>query len=73
MAQHVIEQHKRGNLKTTEANVLHESYISAGLLKKYISTARAKCAPRLSERAGEILSNFYVNDRDENKSVPLRK
>ena len=69
----MIEQHKRGNLKTAEAKSLHDNHISAELLKKYISTARAKCAPRLSERAGEILSNFYVNDRDQNKAVPLRK
>lgn len=73
VAQHVIEQHKRGNLKNAEAKTIHDSHISAELLKKYISTARAKCTPRLSERAGEILSNYYVNDRDENKAVPLRK
>ncbi len=73
MAQHVIDQHKRGNLKTQEAKTIRENFISGELLKKYIATARAKCAPRLSERAGEILTNFYVNDRDETKMIPMRR
>ena len=34
-------------------------------MKKYIQYCKAKCSPRLSEEAGEILSSSYVKIRDD--------
>lgn len=34
-------------------------------MKKYIQYAKAKCAPRLSEDAGDILASSYVKIRDD--------
>lgn len=34
-------------------------------MKKYIQYAKAKCAPRLSEEAGDILASSYVKIRDD--------
>ena len=34
-------------------------------MKKYIQYCKAKCSPRLSEEAGEMLSSSYVKIRDD--------
>ena len=34
-------------------------------MKKYITYAKLKCTPRLSEEAGSVLKDFYVKDRQE--------
>lgn len=34
-------------------------------MKKYIQYAKAKCAPRLSEEAGQVLASAYVKIRDD--------
>lgn len=34
-------------------------------MKKYIQYAKAKCFPRLSEEAGDILASSYVKIRDD--------
>lgn len=34
-------------------------------MKKYIQYCKAKCAPRLSEEAGDVLASSYVKIRDE--------
>ncbi len=34
-------------------------------MKKYIQYCKAKCAPRLSEEAGDILASSYVKIRDD--------
>jgi hypothetical protein len=34
-------------------------------MKKYIQYAKAKCAPRLSDEAGDILASSYVKIRDD--------
>ena len=34
-------------------------------MKKYIQYAKAKCSPRLSEEAGDILASSYVKIRDD--------
>jgi DNA replication licensing factor MCM5 len=41
-----------------------EGEIGIAMMKKYISYARAKCAPRLSSEAAEVLRNHYVSIRD---------
>jgi len=34
-------------------------------MKKYIQYCKAKCSPRLSEEAGEVLTSSYVKIRDD--------
>lgn len=34
-------------------------------MKKYVQYCKAKCAPRLSEQAGDVLSSAYVKIRDD--------
>ena len=34
-------------------------------MKKYIQYCKAKCAPRLSDEAGDILASSYVKIRDD--------
>lgn len=34
-------------------------------MKKYIQYAKAKCSPRLSEEAGQVLTSSYVKIRDD--------
>lgn len=37
-------------------------------LKKYITYAKMKCHPTLSEEAGQLLKDHYVADRQESIS-----
>lgn len=60
IAEHVMKLHI-GNISEKEA----EGEIPLHVLKKYITYARVKCFPRLTESAGLLLENFYVNDRKE--------
>ena len=39
--------------------------LSVQAMKKYIQYCKAKCAPRLTEEAGEVLSSSYVKIRDD--------
>jgi DNA replication licensing factor MCM5 len=39
-------------------------------MKKYIQYCKARCSPRLSEEAGEVLTSSYVKIRD-GVGVPL--
>jgi DNA replication licensing factor MCM5 len=39
--------------------------LSAAAMKKYIQYCKAKCIPRLSEEAGDVLTSSYVKIRDE--------
>ena len=34
-------------------------------MKKYIQYCKAKCSPRLSEEAGDVLASSYVKIRDD--------
>jgi DNA replicative helicase MCM subunit Mcm2 (Cdc46/Mcm family) len=34
-------------------------------MKKYIQYCKARCAPRLSEQAGDVLASSYVKIRDD--------
>lgn len=42
-----------------------EAEIDLDLMRKYVTYAKMKCAPRLSEEAGAALKDFYVKDRQE--------
>lgn len=66
VADHVFELHMNGKISEKE----NESEIHLEDLKKYIAYAKMKSTPRLSPEAGELLKNFYVQDRktvNENK------
>ena len=39
--------------------------LDVAAMKKYIQYCKAKCSPRLSEEAGEVLTSSYVKIRDE--------
>lgn len=51
-------------------NIMHvvssgSGELSIAAMKKYIQYCRAKCSPRLTEEAGEILTSSYVKIRDD--------
>ncbi len=48
--------------------------LSVPAMKKYIQYGKAKCAPRLSEEAGQVLASAYVKIRDDvrRQSVSLQ-
>jgi DNA replication licensing factor MCM5 len=39
--------------------------LSVAAMKKYIQYCKAKCSPRLSEEAGDVLTSSYVKIRDD--------
>jgi len=43
----------------------HPQRLDIHTLKKYVQYCRAKCAPRLSKQASEVLSSAYVKIRDD--------
>lgn len=58
IAQHIMElQINRGN------STVLSSEIDLQFLKRYIAYAKAKCSPRLSAAASEVLKNHYVSVR----------
>ena len=61
IASHVVALHM--NKITTETR----AEIGVDLLKKYLTYARMKIFPRLSEEAGHMLQNMYVTDRSASK------
>eukprot|EP01017_Pseudomicrothorax_dubius_P024576 TRINITY_DN2610_c0_g2_i2.p1 TRINITY_DN2610_c0_g2~~TRINITY_DN2610_c0_g2_i2.p1 ORF type:complete len:504 (+),score=160.75 TRINITY_DN2610_c0_g2_i2:332-1843(+) len=58
IAGHIIDLHMGKNLIEAE-----ETDIDINLLKKFITYARAKVSPRLSDKAAAALQNFYVETR----------
>ncbi|CAI4231418.1 unnamed protein product [Auanema sp. JU1783] len=73
LAKHVIDVHvhaSQAKSKTVETVVDPDlvfdtdGYLTLTFLKKYVSYARANCAPRLSTGASEKLSNNYVRMRN---------
>lgn len=77
IAEHVIGLH----IGTVASEEL-QGEIPLEILRKYVTYARAKCFPRLTESAGSALESFYVNDRKqttdeakihgkEGKSIPI--
>ncbi len=64
IAEHVIGLHM-GTVGLDEA----QNEIALDFLKKFITYARAKCFPRLTEESGLALENFYVEDRQQSQLV----
>lgn len=62
MAEHIINLHS-GNMALEQEAMMGDMDLQ--LLKKYVAFARAKCSPRLSEKAAEKIQNLYVEDRQK--------
>ncbi|MBP7708608.1 minichromosome maintenance protein MCM [Candidatus Pacearchaeota archaeon] len=56
IAAHVLQEHKQG---------VHRDIIEKDLLRKYISYARQKCHPALSDEAIKKIKTFYVSLRNQ--------
>ena len=69
IASHIVQLH------TTQRNYTEENNaeIDIDLLRKYITYAKMKCFPRLSEEAGQVLQDMYVSDRQQSKDQKLSK
>ena len=67
IASHVV------NLHMNKVNVEAQSEISVDLLKKYLTYAKMKVFPRLSEEAGHMLQNMYVTDRSASKEQQISR
>ncbi|KAL4466071.1 hypothetical protein ABPG74_004308 [Tetrahymena malaccensis] len=75
LAEHVLSLHMMNNQKnggSINAAVMEQEMleqrgteIELNLLRKYISYARAKIHPRLSERSAQKIQNLYVEDRKQ--------
>jgi len=61
IASHVVNLHMNKISAETQAD------ISIAMLKKYLTYAKMKVFPRLSEEAGHMLQNMYVTDRAASK------
>lgn len=49
-----------------------EGELDVASMKKYIQYCKAKCSPRLSEEAGEVLTSSYVKIRDDVRRQSIR-
>jgi replicative DNA helicase Mcm len=70
IAAHVLMEHQQKKNKG--------DYIEKDLLRKYISYAKQKCHPALSDEAIKVIKNFYVGLRNqpiagggENRPIPI--
>jgi DNA replication licensing factor MCM5 len=79
MAKHVMGIHMNGAGAQVSANITAE--IPVEKMKRYISYAKSRCAPRLSAEAAEKLSSHFVSirrqvaraeqDADQRSSIPI--
>ncbi|KAG7099527.1 minichromosome maintenance protein 5 [Marasmius oreades] len=79
IAKHVMNIHM--NRPTENAESYVEGELSLEKMKRYIAYCKAKCAPRLSPDAQEMLSSHFVSlrqqvqqverDNDERSSIPI--
>jgi replicative DNA helicase Mcm len=58
VAEHILQARHFGKVEIKPA-------IDTDFLKKYISYARKKCHPKLSEEAGAMIKDFYVSLREK--------
>lgn len=83
IARHVMNIHmnKPTNQGDADANAAAQGEIDIEDLKRYVSYAKTRCAPRLSPEASEKLSSHYVSlrkqvaqverDNNERSSIPI--
>ena len=67
LAKHVISIHMNATNQQIDqegSDLLEGSELPLKFFKKFIAYARANCAPRVSEKASQMLINNYVNLRN---------
>jgi DNA replication licensing factor MCM5 len=69
IASHVVNLHTYGKNNNEE----NASDISLEMLRKYVTYAKMKVFPRLSEEAGHMLQDLYVSDRMASKDQKISK
>lgn len=69
IASHVVNLHTHAKSRED----INQSEISVDDLKKYLTYAKMKFFPRLSEEAGHVLQDMYVQDRMNNKDQKISK
>lgn len=67
IASHVVSLHMQ------KFNPQAEAEISIDDLKKYLTYAKMKVFPRLSDEAGHMLQNMYVTDRMNSKDQKISR
>ncbi|KAI0803154.1 ATP dependent DNA helicase [Irpex lacteus] len=81
IAKHVMNIHMNRPGQNADENGENVGEIDIDKMKRYISYCKAKCAPRLSAEASEMLSSHFVSlrkqvqqverDNDERSSIPI--
>jgi len=81
IAKHVMGIHMGGQRTHPESAMTTQAEISVEKLRRYISYAKSRCAPRLSAEAAEKLSSHFVGirrqvaraeaDADARSSIPI--
>lgn len=70
IASHVVNLHTFGKANNSEEN---NADFSIEDLRKYITYAKMKVFPRVSEEAGHLLQDLYVSDRSQSKDQKISK
>lgn len=70
IASHVVNLHQFGRSANFEEN---NADFTIDELRKYITYAKMKVFPRVSEEAGHLLSDLYVSDRSQSKDQKISK
>lgn len=76
-AQFVLRLHERGGGNGSAPSADRPDHIDLATLKRFITYARARCAPRLTPEAASVLRDAYVRMRqqarqtDEDSVVPI--
>lgn len=68
IASHVVNLHTYSRVREEQS-----TDVSIEDLKKYLTYAKMKHFPRLSEEAGHILQDMYVSDRMNSKDQKISK
>lgn len=67
IADHVVNLHMNKISEAAKADISIED------LKKYLTYAKSKVFPRVSEEAGQMLQDMYVTDRQHSKDQRISK
>ncbi|KAJ1509947.1 minichromosome maintenance protein 5 [Coelomomyces lativittatus] len=67
-----IARHVMGIHKQTSIEDINQVDFDIKTMKRYISYAKSRCAPRLSEEAAQKLSSFFVQIRSDVRDIELR-
>jgi len=69
LARHVLSVHINGGRALADQESMQaEGEFSIDFFKRYVAYCRAKCAPRLSQAAADMLRNHFVNVRSSQKN-----